>query len=117
MVLATICLNLSGGDCVEDLQRLERGDGFNAILRAVEDDFLSRAERRSLTSHRRRARAGVAVGAVGLVGAVLPRIGQQLDVNFCAYVIRLWQAVAGDSAVRARDDANRTSDPEHPRSL
>ena len=56
MTLAVIFLNLSGGDCVEDVERLERDDGFSAILRAIEKDLLSRAERRSLKSRWRRER-------------------------------------------------------------
>ena len=56
MVLAVIFLNLSGGDCVEDIERLERDSGFSAILRAIEKDLLSRAERRSLKSRWRRER-------------------------------------------------------------
>jgi len=31
MVLAVIFLNLAGGDCVEDLERLECDSGFTAI--------------------------------------------------------------------------------------
>ena len=34
MVLALIFLNLAGGDCVEDLERLETDSGFAAVLRA-----------------------------------------------------------------------------------
>ena len=56
MVLAVIFLNLSGGDCVEDIERLERDSGSSAILRAIEKDLLSRAERRSLKSRWRRER-------------------------------------------------------------
>jgi hypothetical protein len=56
MVLAVIFLNLAGGDCVEDLERLENDSGFAAILRAIERDLLSRAERRSLKARWRRAR-------------------------------------------------------------
>jgi hypothetical protein len=48
MVLALIFLNLAGGDCVEDLERLESDSGFAAILRAIEPDVLSPAERRLL---------------------------------------------------------------------
>ena len=36
MVLAVVFLNLAGGDCVEDLERLETDSGFAAILRAIE---------------------------------------------------------------------------------
>ena len=56
MVLAVIFLDLAGGDCVEDLERLETDSGFAAVLRAIERDLLSRAERRSLKSRWRRAR-------------------------------------------------------------
>ena len=56
MVLAVIFLNLAGGDCVDDLDRLENDSGFAAILRAIERDLLSRAERRSLKARWRRTR-------------------------------------------------------------
>src|SRR6202166_4146253 len=56
MVLAVIFLNLSGGDCVDDIERLERDSGFSAILRAIERELLSRAERRSLKIRWRRER-------------------------------------------------------------
>jgi hypothetical protein len=35
MVQAVIFLNLSGGDCVDDIERLECDRGFAAILRAT----------------------------------------------------------------------------------
>ena len=57
MVLATIFLNLAGGDCVEDIERLEGDAGFAAVLRAVETEFLSRAQRRALPARWRRERA------------------------------------------------------------
>ena len=38
------------------IERLERDSGFSAILRAIEKDLLSRAERRSLKSRWRRER-------------------------------------------------------------
>lgn len=56
MVLALIFLNLSAGDCVEDLERLEADSGFAAILRAIEREILSPAERRSLKKRWRRSR-------------------------------------------------------------
>jgi hypothetical protein len=56
MALALIFLNLAGGDCVEDLERLEQDDGFAAVLQAIEWDLLSRSERRSLKARWRRAR-------------------------------------------------------------
>jgi hypothetical protein len=42
MVLAVIFLNIAGGDCVEDLERLESDSGFAAILQAIEGVLLSR---------------------------------------------------------------------------
>ena len=68
MVLAAIFLNLSGGDCVEDIERLERDDGFGAILRAIEKELLSRAERRSLKSRWRRERERAAPTPSALSG-------------------------------------------------
>jgi DDE family transposase len=56
MVLALIFLNLAGGDCMEDLERLEHDEGFAAILRAIERELLPRAERRSMETRWRRAR-------------------------------------------------------------
>ena len=38
MVLAVVFLNLAGGDCVDDIERLERDGGFSAILRAIEKE-------------------------------------------------------------------------------
>ncbi len=56
MVLAVVFLNLAGGDCVDDIDRLERDDGFSAIFRAIEKAFLSRAERRAMKARWRRER-------------------------------------------------------------
>ena len=42
MSLAVVFLNLAGGDCVEDLERLENDSGFAAILQAIERELLSR---------------------------------------------------------------------------
>ena len=56
MVLAAVFLNLAGGDCVEDLERLESDSGFASVLHAIERDLLSRAERRSLKARWRRPR-------------------------------------------------------------
>lgn len=56
MVLAVLMLNLAGGDCVEDLERLEQDSGFVAVLRQIERELLSYRERRSLRSRWRRKR-------------------------------------------------------------
>jgi hypothetical protein len=56
MVVAAILLNLAGGDCVEDIERLERDDGVAAILRRVETDLPSRGSRRKARGRWRRER-------------------------------------------------------------
>ena len=56
MVLALIFLNLAGGDCLADLERLETDSGFAAVLAAIERELLTRDERRSLASRWRRKR-------------------------------------------------------------
>ena len=56
MVLALVFLNLAGGDCMEDLERLENDAGFSTVLRAIEQELLSRAEQRSLPARWRRTR-------------------------------------------------------------
>jgi len=68
MVLAVIFLNLSGGDCVEDIEKLERDSGFSAILKAIERELLSRAERRSLKSRWRRERCRALPSPSALLG-------------------------------------------------
>ena len=56
MVLALIFLNLAGGDCLADLERLESDSGFAAALAAIERELLTREERRALKSRWRRDR-------------------------------------------------------------
>src|SRR6202140_774605 len=56
MVLALMFLNLAGGDCVEDLERLEADSGFAAVLRAIEREVLSSGGRRLLKKRWRRSR-------------------------------------------------------------
>src|ERR1700688_4379487 len=68
MVLAVIFLNLSGGDCVDDIEKLEGDSGFSAILRAIEHELLSRAERRSLKSRWRRERGRAMPSPSALLG-------------------------------------------------
>ena len=50
IVLSLILLNLSGGDCVDDLRVLEGDEGFSRVMRRVkaDSDGLSRKERREL---------------------------------------------------------------------
>jgi len=56
MMLALIFVNLAGGDCLADLERLEQDSGFTAVLATVESELLTRAERRSLQQRWRRER-------------------------------------------------------------
>lgn len=56
MVVALLALNLAGGDCVEDLERLEGDSGFAAVVREVERRLLGPAERRFLKRRWRRER-------------------------------------------------------------
>jgi hypothetical protein len=73
MVLALIFLNLAGGDCVEDLERLETDSGFAAVLRAIEHDVLSpawRAVAEDAMATPARAHCAITVGRIGVAGAV-----------------------------------------------
>jgi hypothetical protein len=56
MVTSLILLNLVGGDCVEDLERLEQDEGFGRIARRLELHGLTRRERRALERRFRRER-------------------------------------------------------------
>ena len=51
-----IVLNISGGDCVDDLERLENDPGFAEVMGCVERGLLSRKERKSLKARWRRER-------------------------------------------------------------
>jgi hypothetical protein len=48
MVSSLILLNLAGGDCVEDLERVQKDEGFCKLLRRVEQQGMRRAERREV---------------------------------------------------------------------
>jgi hypothetical protein len=56
VVLAIILLNIAGGDCVEDLERLEADQGFSALLRRAELHHLPRVQRRELERRWRKER-------------------------------------------------------------
>jgi len=49
-------LNLAGGDCIEDLRKLEGDEGFCKVLRRVELKGLKRKERRAIERRWRRER-------------------------------------------------------------
>ena len=61
MILALIFLNLAGGDCVDDLERLESDPGFAALMRSIECHLVIRKERKALKAlcrHRPRCGTG-----------------------------------------------------------
>ena len=45
-LLSLIMMNLAGGDCVEDLRKLEGDTGFCEVLRRLEQRGMKRRERR-----------------------------------------------------------------------
>jgi len=55
IVLSLIALNLAGGDCVDDIEKLEADEGFCRILRKAEVQGLTRREKRGM---KRRWRKG-----------------------------------------------------------
>jgi hypothetical protein len=56
VVLSLLLLNLAGGECVEDLRKLEQDEGFCRVLRRVEQQGLKRSERREIERRWRKAR-------------------------------------------------------------
>jgi len=55
-VLSLVLMNLAGGDCVEDLRRLEGDEGFCQVLRRIEHQGLKRRERREAERRWRKER-------------------------------------------------------------
>lgn len=56
IVISLILLNLAGGDCVDDLSRLEGDEGFAEVMRQVETHGMPRQERRALLRRFRKER-------------------------------------------------------------
>ena len=56
VVLSLILLNLAGGDCVEDIKKLEADDGFCEVLKKAELHGLRRKVRRALLRRWRKER-------------------------------------------------------------
>ena len=56
MVLSLMLLNIAGGDCVEDLSKVEKDEGFCRILRRVEQQGMKRRERREMERRWRKER-------------------------------------------------------------
>ena len=47
VVLSLILLNIAGGDCVDDIERLQQDQGLSTLLLAIETDGMSRKDRRA----------------------------------------------------------------------
>ena len=56
MLISLMLLNIAGGDCVEDLSKVEKEEGFCRILRRVEQQGMKRRERRELERRWRKER-------------------------------------------------------------
>lgn len=56
MILSLVLLNLVGGDCVEDIDKLEADEGLCRILRKVELSGLSRKEKKAFKKRWRKER-------------------------------------------------------------
>ncbi len=57
IVMSLILLNLAGGDCVADIEKLEADEGLCQIMRKVEHHGLPRTERRALERRWRKDRS------------------------------------------------------------
>ena len=57
LVMALLLLNLVGGDCVDDLKRLEADDGLRTLLFRLDHHHLPRFKRRELERRWRKSRA------------------------------------------------------------
>jgi hypothetical protein len=56
IVLSLIALNLAGGDCVDDIEKLEADEGFCRILRKAETQGMTRKEKRDMKRRWRKER-------------------------------------------------------------
>ena len=56
MVLSLMLMNIAGGDCVEDLSKVEKDEGFCRILCRVEQQGMKRSARRDLERRWRKER-------------------------------------------------------------
>ena len=56
IVLSLVLLNIAGGDCVEDIEKLEGDEGFCRIFRKAEAQGLKRKERREQEKRWRKKR-------------------------------------------------------------
>lgn len=57
IVLSLIALNLAGGDCVDDIEKMEADEGFCRILRRAETQGLTRKQKRAMKRRWRKGRS------------------------------------------------------------
>lgn len=57
MILSLVLLNLVGGDCVEDIDKLEADEGLCRIMRKVETQGLTRRQKKAFRARWRKERA------------------------------------------------------------
>src|ERR1019366_4833819 len=56
IVMSLICLNVVGGECVDDLEILESDEGFGRVLRMAERHHLTRKQRQAFARRFRKGR-------------------------------------------------------------
>ena len=59
ILMSLLMLNLAGGDCVDDLRKLESDKGLCRVLERIEQKGMKRCERRALSRRWRKERKGV----------------------------------------------------------
>lgn len=57
MILALVLLNLAGGDCISDIERLEQDAGFRTLLIQFATHGMRRKERRAFEKRWRKAKS------------------------------------------------------------
>jgi len=67
-LLSLIMMNLAGGDCVEDLRKLEGDTGFFEVLRRLEQRGMKRRERRESDRRWRKERSRTVPSASSVFG-------------------------------------------------
>ena len=67
-LLSLIMMNLAGGDCVEDLRKLEGDTGFFEVLRRLEQRGMKRRERRESDRRWREGRSRTVPSASSVFG-------------------------------------------------
>ncbi len=56
IILSLMLLNIAGGDCVEDIERLEQDAGFATVIKSIATHGMTRKERRDFEKRRRKGK-------------------------------------------------------------